>query len=203
MEMEFKDDTIILDGKVINNLDKFVLGFVKTLEKYTDYVIVSGYPAIFFGRTRATEDVDIIIKRGKIREFLEEITSQGYWILNTSSIKEALEILNDKTPIRIAKEGKIIPNFELKYSWDEPDHYSLENRIKVKFNGNKIFFSPIEIQIAYKLKLGSKGNEKDIEDAIHLFSLFKDTINTPKLKDLIEDFSVRSVVEKYLGEIYD
>lgn len=39
MEMEVKDNTILLDGKVVNNLDNLVIDFIKILEKYTDYLI--------------------------------------------------------------------------------------------------------------------------------------------------------------------
>ena len=45
-----------------NVLDLFALKFAKIIEKYTDYIIVSGFVAISSGRTRATEDIDIIIK---------------------------------------------------------------------------------------------------------------------------------------------
>jgi len=203
MELEVKNKTITLNGKVVNNLDKFVLDLVKILEKYTDYVIVSGYVAIFFGRTRATEDIDIIIKKGDMRSFLEEVTNKGYWIINTPDIGHAIELLNDNERIRISKEGQIIPNVEIKYPEDESDSFSLKNKIKINFDGKYLFFSPPEIQIAYKLKLGEGGNQKDIEDAVHLFKVFKGKIDTKKLKDFIEDFSVHAIAKKYFGEIYD
>ena len=47
--------TIKLD-KELNLLDKFVLEFVRILEKHVNYVIVSGYVAILFGRARSTEE---------------------------------------------------------------------------------------------------------------------------------------------------
>ena len=36
---------------------------INILEKYADYVIIAGYGSIFFGRARATEDIDLFIKR--------------------------------------------------------------------------------------------------------------------------------------------
>ena len=161
MELEVKNKSITLNGKVVNNLDKFVLDLVKILEKYTDYVIVSGYVAIFFGRTRATEDIDIIIKKGDMRSFLEEVTNKGYWIINTPDIGHAIELLNDNERIRISKEGQIIPNVEIKYPEDESDSFSLKNKIKTNFDDNYLFFSPLEIQIAYKLKLGQGGRSEE------------------------------------------
>ncbi|MBI2141461.1 hypothetical protein HYU16_03480, partial [Candidatus Woesearchaeota archaeon] len=55
--MEFVDDKTIKLDKVLNELDKFVLKFIKILEKHADYVIVSGYVSILFGRSRSTEDI--------------------------------------------------------------------------------------------------------------------------------------------------
>ncbi|NCN38904.1 MAG: hypothetical protein COY38_02880 [Candidatus Aenigmarchaeota archaeon CG_4_10_14_0_8_um_filter_37_24] len=203
MELEVKNKTITLNGKVVNNLDRFVLDLVKILEKYTDYVIVSGYVAIFFGRSRATEDIDIIIKKSDMKSFLEEVTANGYWIINTPDIDHAIELLDDNERIRISKDGQMVPNVEIKYPEDESDSFSLKNKIKINFDGNYLFFSPLEIQIAYKLKLGQGGNQKDIEDAVHLFKVFKGKIDTKKLKDFIEDLSVHSIAKKYFGEIYD
>ena len=202
MELEVKNKTITLNGKVVNNLDRFVLDLVKILEKYTDYVIVSGYVAIFFGRSRATEDIDIIIKKSDMKSFLEEVTANGYWIINTPDIDHAIELLDDNERIRISKDGQMVPNVEIKYPEDESDSFSLKNKIKINFDGNYLFFSPLEIQIAYKLKLGQGGNQKDIEDAVHLFKVFKGKIDTKKLKDFIEDLSVHSIAKKYFGEIY-
>ncbi|MGM5484068.1 MAG: hypothetical protein ACQER9_04100 [Nanobdellota archaeon] len=46
-----------------NILDDFCMSFVKIVEKYTSYIVVSDFVAISSGRTRATEDIDMIIKR--------------------------------------------------------------------------------------------------------------------------------------------
>ncbi len=60
--MEFVDKKTIKLDKEINELDKFVFKFIKILNKYTDYVIISGYVSILLGRSRSTEDVDVFIK---------------------------------------------------------------------------------------------------------------------------------------------
>ncbi|HLD41949.1 MAG TPA: hypothetical protein VJB06_02850 [archaeon] len=61
--MEFLDSRTIKLDKIENELDKFVLDFIKILEKHAKYVIVSGYVAILFGRSRGTEDIDMFIGR--------------------------------------------------------------------------------------------------------------------------------------------
>ncbi len=53
MTKEIKERTI---------LDAFAEDFVAVVEKYARYVIVSGFVAIAHGRSRGTEDVDIIIE---------------------------------------------------------------------------------------------------------------------------------------------
>ena len=50
--MEFVDSKTIRMDKVVNELDRFVFDFIKILEKQADYVIVSGYVAILYGRSR-------------------------------------------------------------------------------------------------------------------------------------------------------
>jgi len=62
MKYDDKAKEIVLNRE-LSNLDKLVLNFVKILEKYTDYIIVSGYVSIILGRARATEDVDVFIKK--------------------------------------------------------------------------------------------------------------------------------------------
>lgn len=49
-----------------NILDQFVIDFCKVVEKHCKYIIVSGFVVISSGRTRATEDIDMIIERTDI-----------------------------------------------------------------------------------------------------------------------------------------
>ena len=52
----------IYSDKVINELDKLVIDFINILNKHkVDCVIVSGYVSIVLGRSRATEDVDLLV----------------------------------------------------------------------------------------------------------------------------------------------
>lgn len=46
----------------------------------------------------------------------------------------------------------------------------MDNRLKVELDKNLLYISPIEIQLAYKLFLGS---EKDIMDTVYLYELFQ------------------------------
>lgn len=53
-------DNLVLDGRYLSKLDHFVCDVLDILTRYSTYVIVSGYVAILFGRTRSTEDVNVI-----------------------------------------------------------------------------------------------------------------------------------------------
>jgi hypothetical protein len=188
MEYDKGARTIILNRE-ISKLDDFVVNFCKNL---ADYVIVSGYVSIVFGRSRATEDVDLLAKIDNKKEFFSvwnRLKTAGFECINTSSPDEAFEMLKDFA-IRFSEEGKPIPNIEFKIIKTEIEEYSFDNRIKLQLKNSSIFISPIEMQIAYKLMLGKNGNKKDIEDAKHLYELFREKIDDNELKILIKKLNV-------------
>jgi len=138
MELEFKGNEIIMRGKTITELDKFL-----------------------FGRSR---DIDVLIEPityNKFKELYEKTVKRGYYFLNSDRPNNLYEMLEERLAVRIAKEDTIIPNIELKFTKNEFDKFSIQNRLKVVVNGEQVYISPIEIQIAYKLYLGS---DKDVED---------------------------------------
>jgi len=200
MEIEFKEDKIIFN-RDLSLLDSFVLNFTEHLvTNNIKYVIISGYVAILFGRSRISEDVDILIEHISFEKFLEfwpEI-EQDYECLNTDNSYEAYnDYLEKHHAIRIAKKGSFIPNIELKFVKNDLDRYSLEHRRHVKIADRSLCLSPLELQIPYKLFLGS---EKDIEDARFLFKLFKDNLDIVLLKMFLTKLKVPDDrAEKYLG----
>ena len=199
MELEYKKGSIYIKNKVITELDKFVLDFVKFLERFTEYTIVSGYVTILFGRARGTEDIDTLIARFDKNMFIhlfKLLIESDYNFLNSENANELYEMLEEGLAIRIARKNTVIPNIELKFVKDEFDRYSLENKIKVAMNDKHIFISPIELQIPYKLYLGS---DKDIEDAIYLWDIFKEKIDLDLLKKFMDKLNVDG--EKYGIEI--
>ncbi len=200
MEIEFKEDKIIFNRE-LSLLDSFVLSFTEHLIKNNiKYVIISGYVAILFGRSRLSEDVDILVEHISFENFLKfwsEI-EQSYECLNTGNSYEAYnDYLINHHALRIAKKGCFIPNIELKFVKNDLDRYSLENRKHVKLADRSLYLSPLELQIPYKLFLGS---EKDIEDARFLFKLFKDNLNIVLLKMFLIKLKISdSHAKRYLG----
>jgi len=91
MEFEFKNNQILFDRE-LSELDEFVIKFVNILDKNKiNYVLVSGYIAILFGRSRETEDIDIILEKISFEKFnfLWNEIQKEFECLNTSSPKEA------------------------------------------------------------------------------------------------------------------
>lgn len=181
--MEFINKKIIKLDKIMNELDKFVFKFIKILEKHVDYVIVSGYVSILFGRARATEDIDIFIKKVNKKRFgvlYKDLIRRGYWCLNTDDANKIYGYLNDGLAVRLAVKNETIPNFEIKFAKKRLAREALMDSLIVIIKNGKIKISSIERQIAFKryyLK-----SDKDLEDALHLEELFKEYIDTKQIE---------------------
>ncbi len=196
MEIEFKNKKIRLK-RDITDLDKFVFEMIKIIEKHTKYVIISGYIAILFGRTRGTEDIDIFIEKIDFETFekmFDNLIENDMWCINGSNKKTMFKLLEDNLAIRFAKKDTVIPNFEIKFIKDIYSKYSLENKIKVILDGEELYTSLLEMQIPYKLELGS---EKDLEDATHLYVLFEKYLDMKKMKEIAKMLKVD------LGVLYE
>lgn len=174
----------------MSNLDKFVLKFVKVVEKHVDYVIISGYISIILGRTRATEDVDVFIKNISYEKFCnmhKELKEEGFWCINAENEREIFSYLNDGLAVRFARKGSSVPNFKVKFPKRRVDEETFEDFVLIKMPNGKIKISSLERQIAFKKYYLSAG--KDIEDALHIEEAFKGKIdykNINKLKEIIE-----------------
>lgn len=180
--IRFISPTEIELEKTMNELDKFVISFLKILKKHSDYVIISGYIPILLGRPRSTDDIDILIPKftkEKFKSFHDEIVSSNFWFINSDNVEDLFAILDENDSIRIAVDQETSPNVELKFIKDSDDKESFDKKLTVNFLNEKINISPLELQIAYKEnKLKSP---KDMEDALHLRELFKDHINENKI----------------------
>jgi hypothetical protein len=101
----------------------------------------------------------------------------------------------NKLAIRFARKGKFIPNIEVKFPKNELDEWSLANRLKVVLNNKELYTSRLELQIPFKLFLGS---EKDIEDAKHLYDIFSDKLDIGMLKEFNKRLKVEKLFNKYM-----
>lgn len=191
MELKYTKDMIYFDNKVLTELDKFVIDFIDILSKYCNYVIISGYIPILFGRTRGTEDVDVFIEhidKKTFVNFYNNLVRNNYYFLNPETENDLYEMLTEKLGIRAAKKDAIIPNIEMKFIKDDVDSFTLKSHVKVILNKKFSFFiSPIEVEIPYKLYLGS---EKDIEDALYLWDIFLEHLDKKLMNRFMNELNV-------------
>lgn len=200
MELEFGDGTITLD-KELNQLDELALMFSRSLvECDIAHVFLSGYVSILFGRSRSSEDIDVVT---------EPLDAQGFEELWNRLLKDMDCIITDDphsafedyllkdTAIRFAMKDEFVPNVDIKFATDELQVQAIKEHLTVVLNGEPLMISPLEQQVAYKLYLGS---EKDIEDARFIFKLFSDRLDEDELTGLIRVLELDlTVSKKYLG----
>ena len=201
MEYDYSKGVIKLPNMELSILDRLVLEFVSKIK--VKYVIVSGYVAILFGRGRTTEDVDIFIEKldkKRFEVFYNDIVkSEKFYCINAEDALEAYNLLAEENgSVRFAEKGTFDPNFEIKFPTNKKHHYSLDNALTVDLGrGNSIRIGPLELQLAYKLQLGS---DKDYEDAAHLYMVFESDLDKKKLKGFITELGIkRGIVKKVLG----
>lgn len=172
-KFRIKGNKLKIDKK-ITKLDGFVLETVRIVSKYADYVIIGGYISIFFGRARATEDIDIFIKKidfGRFSGMFDEFNSKGFEF----NIEDKKALYNDYLahglPINVWRKNLPLLRLEIKFALKESQKKAFENPFTALFEGKQLMFAGIESQIAYKRYI--LKSEKDLEDARHLELVFE------------------------------
>jgi len=193
--IELRDGTLFVDRDP-NALDDLAIQFSTTLDRLgIDHVYVSGYVAILAGRSRATEDIDVLLERTtaeKIDTLVTELKAQAPWG-PAMPLEDMAEMLEDN--IWIARDGEMVPHLEAKFVDDEFDRASLEHSITAEITrvDAKLSIGPLELQIAYKLFLASP---KDFQDAVHLYSLFEETLSARELEQWVGNLDVEDEYER-------
>lgn len=181
MKREIDDRTI---------LDKFVEDFVKIIEKHVKYIVVSGFVAIAHGRTRGTEDIDMIIEKIPKEEFVElheGLVEGGFECIQSENAETVFDdylIKGDSVRYVRKSEGHFPPEIELKFTKDSLDEEQLKTRKKLPLTGLDVYFSSIETNIAFKEEL--LKTPKDMEDAQHLRIIYKDEIDEKEIDRIKE-----------------
>ncbi len=170
-----------------NILDKFTEEFCEVVDKHVKYIIVSGFVAIASGRTRATEDIDMIIEKMSKNKFIElhnNLENKGFECMQSSNSEEVYSYLEHGDNIRYTrKENKMFPpEMDIHFAKDELDEWQLRERQKLDFIGLDVWFSSIEFNIAFKEEL--LKNDKDIEDAEHLRRIYLGKFSEEKINKI-------------------
>jgi len=164
-----------IDNKTI--LDKFAEKFCEIIERHTKYFICSGFTAIAHGRTRGTEDIDMIIEKIPIEKFIQlhkELIREEFECIQSDNPEVLFEnYLNTGLSIRYVQAGKNFapPEMEVKFAKGELDKEQLKTRKRYPMTSLNIYFSPIEATIAFKEE--SLKSQKDLDDARHLRLIYQ------------------------------
>lgn len=177
---------IIVINRDLTELDFFVKKFLEVLKNHSTYLIVSGYVSISTGRTRATEDVDLLVpimSKEKFSKLFDDLQQNGFWCYQGDDSDEVYPYVLDKLSIRFARKDELFPNIEfipidisrkLKF-------FEFSNPPKVRIKDFEFKIPPIEFEILYKEII--LGSEKDFADARHLRNFFSKIIQSEKLKE--------------------
>ncbi|MFA4886821.1 MAG: hypothetical protein WC595_01280 [Candidatus Nanoarchaeia archaeon] len=171
--------------KNLTQLDVFVIDTLTILSRFVDYVLISGYVSIFFGRARGTEDVDVFIdeiSEEKFKEFYNAALEKGYEFNIDNAEELYKDYLQDNLSVNMWGKNLPLVRLEIKIAKKYSQKRVLNERVKVFYNGGFLYFSPIEYQIAYKKSI--LKSEKDLEDARHLEVVFKN-LDKEKIEEYV------------------
>ena len=167
-------------------LDRFAEDFVRVTEKYAKYIIVSGFVAIAHGRSRGTEDIDLIIERIEKEKFIKlhrDLEKAGFECIQSGNAAIIYDdYLNDNLSVRYVRKGSFIPEMELKFVKDALDDYQIKTRKKLPLTGLDFYFSSVEMNIAFKEKL--LKSDKDMEDARHLRIIYSESLDEDEIEKI-------------------
>jgi len=190
--MKFTDKKTIQIDREPSDLDNFALDFIKILRKHTNYVIVSGYVSILLGRSRASEDIDVVVPKIDFRKFqamYKDIKKKNFICLNVEDDKSVFSYLEDGVAVRFANKGNVIPNIEFKFAKNKFENIALDESITVKLSEEELKISPLELQIAFKQEV--LKSPKDLEDAHHLEKIaesYLDNKMIKKYREMLREF---------------
>ncbi len=168
-----------------NLLDDFCTKFCHIADRHCKYIIVSGFVAISSGRSRATEDIDMIIEKLGKEQFKAlhgDLENGGFTCVQSDSADEAFGYLTEGTAVRYTLKDKPIPEMEVKFAKDKLDDYQMQTRIKLPLTGLDIWFSSINMNIAFKEQL--LKSDKDLKDAEHLRKIYPDMTNETEINEI-------------------
>jgi hypothetical protein len=193
--IELRDETLIVRREP-NQLDELAIEFSEILDRFSiNHVYIAGYVSILAGRARSTEDVDVLIENigeETAGNLAETLTEEGFWGA-AMPLSSMYEMLSNGDNIWVAPEDQVTPHLEVKFARDEFDRASLKNSITARIGGETIPIGPLELQIAYKLHLGA---QKDIEDAVHLYTLFEESLSVSRLEEWVTRLDIEDEYER-------
>lgn len=193
--IELRDGTLVVDREP-NQLDELAIAFSEILDQFDiAHVYIAGYVSILAGRARSTEDVDVLLEpidEATVESLVGTLREEGFWG-PAMPLPSMYDMLDAGDNIWIAPDDQITPHLEVKFTRDEFDRAALTNATTARIGGATIPIGPFELQIAYKLYLGT---QTDIEDAVHLYTLFEESLSVTRLEHWVTQLQVEDEYER-------
>ncbi len=188
----FEENVLVID-RTLTELDLFVKSFLEILQKHVDYLIVSGFVSISTGRTRGTEDVDVLIPKMDKEQFIplfNELLENNFWCFQGDTVSEVYPYIAELENVRFARKEELFPNMECIPVTPEKkaQFFEFSHPQHIRIHDFTFKIPPLEFEILYK-ELVLKS-EKDLLDALHLRTVFSEILkqeNFKKFKKIIED----------------
>ncbi|MBW2981855.1 hypothetical protein KY343_03150 [Candidatus Woesearchaeota archaeon] len=181
---ELKEDIIIIN-RDLTELDIFVKDFIEILKKHSDYLIVSGFVSISTGRTRGTEDIDVLVPvmdKNKFQKLFHDLIYNNFWCYQGDDVDEVYLYIQRMDNIRFARKNEVFPNIEFVpiNEMRKAKYFEFTHPQKIKIKDFEFKIPPVEFEILYKEII--LGGKKDIEDAKHLRTFFSDILKEERFK---------------------
>lgn len=193
--IELRENTLVVEREP-NRLDELAIRFSAILDGLDiDHVFIAGYVSILTGRARSTEAIDVLLEvldEKRVVELAETLDDAGFWGA-AMPLESMYEMLSTGDNVWVAPTGQVTPDLELKFASDTFDTASLDNAITAEIGEESVPIGPLELQIAYKLYLGS---ETDLEDAVHFYTIFGETLSEGTLEHWVSRLGVEPAYER-------
>jgi len=109
----------------------------------------------------------------------------GFECMQSGDPKVVYEYLDNVTSVRYVRKGEFLPEMEIKFAKDEIDYYQLATKVKLPLTGLDVWFSSIEMNIAFKEEY--LKSDKDLEDAKHIRIIYEGEISEEEIDKIKKD----------------
>lgn len=180
-----KDDAIVINRE-LTELDLFLRDFLDILKKYSNYLVVSGFVSISTGRTRGTEDIDVLVPvldKERFGKLFKNLQEKDFWCYQGDVVEEIYPYVKEMKNIRFAKSNELFPNIEF-IPIDKSrktKYFEFKHPQKMKIKDFEFKIPPIEFEILYK-EIILRG-KKDLADAKHLRVFFSEILKKENFKE--------------------
>lgn len=181
-----------MNSNSITNALKTLCNYLN--EKQIPYVIVGGISVIAWGRSRTTEDIDIIIDHLKlnVEDFVSYLKANNFLV----DLEDFLGFESKDHCTIFYKDGLF--RIDIIGIYNQDNEISIKQSVQIEFFGIKLRIDNPESLITHKLLFGS---DQDIEDAYAILIRLDNKINKESLLINAERLKVTKKLKELLKRI--